>query len=153
MTSSYDWRENSNGNFVCVDAYDDLIATVFGNAFDAWQIAINNNPRGAFVDGEAYETCEEAIARAEAILDGAPCEFALPAAPRPDTTDWKQQRKKVLGQPTYGRRLRGLSASVRIASSGKWFYVTYDKSGDTSTPQGWFETAQMAMAAFDQRYG
>jgi len=153
MTSSYNWHENSKGNFVCIDGYEEAVATVFCNAVGVWQIAINNNPRGTFVDGAAYDIHEEAMERAESILDGAHCEFALPTTPRPDTTDWKEQRKKVLGRPTYGRRSRGISASVRVASSGKWFFLTYDKSGDTSKPNGWFETAQMAMAAFDQRYG
>jgi len=74
-TPSYDWKEINSGNHVCID-YDDLVATVFKAKFGkVWQIIINKENGGYFVEEEYFEDHNEAKARTEAILDGAKCKF------------------------------------------------------------------------------
>ena len=74
-TPSYDWKEINSGNHVCID-YDDLVATVFkAKSGKVWQIIINKENGGFFVEEEYFEDHNEAKARTEAILDGAKCKF------------------------------------------------------------------------------
>ena len=74
-TPSYDWKESNSGNHVCID-YDDLVATVFKAKFGkVWQIIVNKEDGGYFVEHEYFEDHNEAIARTEAILDGAKCKL------------------------------------------------------------------------------
>jgi|MDTC01.1.fsa_nt_gb hypothetical protein len=74
-TPSYDWKESNSGNHVCID-YDDLVATVFKAKFGkVWQIIVNKKDGGYFVEHEYFEDHNEAIARTEAILDGAKCKL------------------------------------------------------------------------------
>ena len=74
-TPSYDWKESNSGNHVCID-YDDLVATVFKAKFGkVWQIIVKKKDGGYFVEHEYFEDHNEAIARTEAILDGAKCKL------------------------------------------------------------------------------
>jgi hypothetical protein len=67
--------------------------------------------------------------------------------PKDETTNWKQQKSIYNGSPTYGRKLCGQGVSVKKATSGKWFYIEHG-----SAPQGWYDTAEEAMGAFDAEY-
>ncbi len=149
----YEWTENSKGNFVGRDSSGDVVATVFSNGSDyAWQIIINRDGRGHIVTDEAFDDPEDATERADAILDGAECTLT-PVKPSVGavTTGWKEQKTIANGSPTYGRKFEGMGISVKKATSGQWYYVTYSGS-DSSPPQGWFNTAQEAMQAFDAQY-
>ena len=68
----------------------------------------------------------QAISRAEEVLNGADCflTFFKPNA-GPVATDWKTQKSVSNGSPTYGRKHEGLGVSVKKATSGQWYYVTY----------------------------
>ena len=149
-TEEYEWKESASGNHVCIHS-GDLVATVFNNNY-AWQIIINGDDVGRIVADEAFKEHPEAISRTEEILNGTDCTLApLKPNPGPVTTDWKQQKSVSNGSPTYGRKHHGLGVSVKKASSGQWFYVTY--SGvDSSKPQGWYGSAEEAKQAFDAKY-
>ena len=72
-TLSYDWKESNSGNHVCID-YDDLVATVFKSKFgNCWQIVVNKEDGGYYVDNKYFEDHNEARERTEAILRGAEC--------------------------------------------------------------------------------
>ena len=64
---------------------------------------------------------------------------------------WKTQKTTSNGSPTYGRKHRGLSVSVKKATSGQWYYVTYTGTA-SSPPRGWFDTAQEAKETFDAQH-
>ncbi len=139
----YEWKETANGNYVCIQS-GDLVATVFcKNVCDPWKIIINNGGAGRFVAGEDFDDHREAISRAEAVLSGATCTL-LPIKPKDETTSWKQQKAISNGSPTYGRKYQGSGVSVKKAKSGQWYYNVHG-----STPQGWFDSAEEAMQAFD----
>lgn len=149
-TEEYEWKESASGNHVCIHS-GDLVATVFNNNY-AWQIIINGDAGGHIVEGEGFEASEVAMERTEEILNGADCILTpLKPNPGPVTTDWKQQKSVSNGSPTYGRKHQGLGVSVKKASSGQWFYITYSGS-DTSEPQGWYVSAEEAKQAFDAQH-
>ncbi len=70
------WRENSNGNMVCIDG-DELVATVFRpRKSKMWCIILNRLTAvgirlGYRVEEEFFEDADGACKRAEAIMDGA----------------------------------------------------------------------------------
>lgn len=70
----YQWAVSIRGNHYLKDG-DDLRATVYANRWGGWQIVINGQP-GGFVQGEVFADADDAIDRAEDILDGADCDFA-----------------------------------------------------------------------------
>lgn len=71
-----EWKENGKGNFVGLSA-GLLYATVFSNVDGQWQIVINDSPIAHLVKNERFEEPEEAISRAEAILQGSPYKSML----------------------------------------------------------------------------
>ena len=142
------WRENAKGNFVRIDD-DRIVATVF-RRYEAWQISIQSGPITRFVANEAFESADAARDRADEILNGAECSYSRPSTPGPSSTPWQTQAKRSNGAPTYGRRLNGVTATVRMATSSKWYFIEYGASG-TSAPEGWSPTAQAAMALFDRK--
>lgn len=145
-----EWKPSAKGNYVCIDS-NDIVATVFGNHLGIWQIIINTDAGGRLVQDEHFQDPDAGIERAEEILDGADCSLSEPGyRPRAETTLWKMQKKQVNGQATYGRREGSLNVSVRAAKNGKWYFITYD-ANQTSEPQGWYRTAEDAMAAFDRQ--
>lgn len=146
----YDWKETDKGNYVCVDA-DEVAATVFHNGYK-WQIIINRDGVGYAVADEYFDDHPEAIIRAEEVLDGADCILTRlnPNTAR-STTGWAEQKGKSNGSPTYGRKHEGMGVSVKKAKSGKWFYITY-RGTDSDEPQGWYDSAEEAMQAFDDEY-
>lgn len=142
------WAENSKGNFVMLDD-DSLRATVFKNTYGVWKIIVNSDDSGKLVADEYFVDAEDAIERADAILDGAPCEYARKTSAV--VTDWSKQKSMANGEPTYGRKYGKSSVTVKCAVSGKWFYMTYN-GPDHSEPFGWFDTAEKAMQTFDSRH-
>jgi len=143
-----EWKETSNGNHVCIHD-DKLAATVFNKGY-GWQIIINRDDVGYIVSGEAFDDHEEAQERVERVLCGADCTLSVlgaSRAPSPTTTDWKQQSKTSNGSPTYGRQHKGKHVSVKKASNDNWFYFVYG-----SAPDGWSESAEEAMRAFDAQH-
>ena len=142
------WIENSKGNFVMLDD-DCLRATVFRNSHDAWQIIVNGEDSGRLVADEYFVDAEDATERADAILDGAPCEYARKTTAV--VTGWSKQKSTANGEPTYGRKYGKSSVTVKCAVSGKWFYMTYN-GPDHSEPFGWFNTPEQAMQTFDSRH-
>lgn len=146
-TEFNDWTENKNGNFVLRDDYDEVLATVYHSNFDFWQITINGAFGSQFVADERLNTAEQAISRAEAILNGAQCTYSRGSTAN-SVTDWAKQATVTNGQPTYGRKLGGQSVSVKCAKSGQWYYVTYRATAHDA-PIGWFDSAKAAMTAFD----
>ena len=141
------WLENGNGNFVMLDG-GSLLATVFKNSYGVWQIIVNSDEGGKLVGDENFESAEDATERADAILAGAPCGYARKNSV--GRTDWAPQKAKANGKPTYGRKDGKSSVTVKCASSGKWFYMTYNGPSH-SEPQGWYNTAEKAMQAYDGR--
>lgn len=117
---------------------------------DYWRIIINSGSDGALVKG-SFETAEEAIERATDISNGEDCDYVehlLGSAP----TEWRKQKKKHNGSPTYGRiTAQGVSISVKKAASGKWFYVKF-RGTNFEKPVGWFDTADKACIAADGKY-
>lgn len=73
----YDWDQNKNGNYVLLDDGSSVVATVFQNNYEAWQIIINTEDRGRLVADEYFMNPEAAIERANEILAGADCVFKL----------------------------------------------------------------------------
>jgi glucan-binding YG repeat protein len=144
----YDWTENENGNWVLHD-FGEVSATVFQNAFEIWQIIVNDDERGRLVANENFDNSEQAIKRANAILSGSPCKYARDTASV--VTGWVKQAAVANGKPTYGRKYGGHSVSVKCAVSGKWYYVTY-KGPTRGQIQGWFDSAEKAMQVFDSRH-
>jgi len=145
----YEWKENDKGNFVAISAGRYLEATVFSNGYE-WQIIINREGDGYIVAEEAFDDPEDAMSRTEEILRGAKCTLVF-MKPKDETTGWKTQKTIANGSPTYGRKHDGMGVSVKKATSGQWFYVTY--SGSTSSPpQGWFSSAEEAKQAFDAQH-
>ncbi len=141
------WTESRSGNFILREA-DGVRATVFQNDHAQWQIILNSEQGGLLVADEYFEAADSAIRRADKILAGAACKFARDTANV--TTGWAKQAKALNGKPTYGRKYGSHSVTVRCAASGKWYYITYQATTH-SEPQGWFDTAEHAMQAFDSR--
>ena len=143
-----EWKETAKGNHVCI--YEDaLAATVFNKGY-GWQIIINRDGVGYIVSGEAFDDHEDAQERTERILCGADCTLSVMGSnprPAPTTTDWKQQRKRTNGSPTYGRMKNDVGVSVRKASNDNWYYIVHG-----SAPDGWSKTAREAMRAFDLKH-
>ena len=76
------WIESAAGNHVCVDG-DNVACTVYKTKHsDVWQIVINDNGDGYFVQDECFIDHCDAIKRAEEILNGSECD-ANKAKPRP----------------------------------------------------------------------
>ena len=145
-TEEYEWKENDNGNFVAISATGILEATVFSKDYE-WQIIINGEDAvGRFVAEEAFDDSEDAMERTEEILNGAKCILVL-IKPKDETTSWRQQKTVSNGSPTYGRKHVGVGVSVKKASSGSWYYNVHG-----SAPQGWYESAEEAMGAFDAQH-
>lgn len=69
-----EWVQNGKGNYVQADA-GWVKATVFQNKWGSWQIIINGFD-GGLVKNEGFVDPDDAIDRAEDILDGARCCFA-----------------------------------------------------------------------------
>ena len=149
QSSFDDWIENQNGNFVLRDDNNEILCTVYHTVFDFWQIAIDGDHGSRFVADERFNTSNQAIVRAQAILNGAKCTFSN-GTHRNSATNWAKQARVTNGKTTYGRKCNGLSVTVKCAKSGKWFYMTY-QGATCNEPQGWFASAQEAMAAFDSR--
>jgi len=148
-TTEYEWKETANGNFVGI--YDDeFVATVFSKAGGGvWQIIINGDGVGRIVAEEAFADPDDAMERAEEVLAGADCTLVvLKPNASPGTTDWKQQKTVANGAPTFGRKQDGVGVSVKKAKSGSWFYNVHG-----SAPQGWYDSAEGAMQAFDAEHG
>ena len=142
----YEWKENDNGNFVAINATGHLEATVFSKDYE-WQIIINGEDAvGRFVAEEAFDDSEDAMERTEEILNGAKCILVL-IKPKDETTSWRQQKTVSNGSPTYGRKHVGVGVSVKKASSGSWYYNVHGLA-----PQGWHESAEEAMRAFDAQH-
>jgi hypothetical protein len=145
-----EWKETANGTHGCIHS-DELVATVFNKGY-GWQIIINRDDVGYIVSGEAFDDHEDAQERTEWILEGAECTLSVMgssprSAPAPTTTDWKQQKKRVNGSATYGRKYNGKGVSVKKASNDNWFYVLHG-----SAPDGWSKTPKEAMRAFDIKH-
>jgi hypothetical protein len=143
-----EWKETAKGSHLCIHE-DEHVATVYNKGY-GWQIAINRNDAGYFVSGETFADPEDAQERTEWILEGAECTLSvMGASPRsaPSNTDWKQQKKRVNGSATYGRRYNGKGVSVRKASNDNWYYIVHG-----SAPDGWSKTAKEAMRAFDLKH-
>ena len=81
-TEFADWFESAAGNHVCI--YDEaLVCTVYKSKHtERWQIVINEEDGGYFVQEEGFLNYQKAIARAEKILGGAECN-AEKAKPKP----------------------------------------------------------------------
>jgi len=139
----YEWKKNYNGNFVGLSAGGCLEATVFSKDHE-WQIILNGGRVGQIVAEECFSDSEDAMGRAEAILDGAKCTL-VDLRPRDETTGWKQQKTTSNGSPTYGRKHEGMGVSVKKAKSGQWYYVEHSNPA----AQGWYGSAEEAMQAFD----
>ena len=139
--AEYDWNEIDNGKYVCICS-DELVSTVFRKGY-GWQIIINREGVGHIVTGEVFETSDAAMERAGDVLDGADCTLVKMKL-KDETTIWKQQKTISNGSPTYGRKYQGTGVSVKKAKSGSWFYLPHG-----SAIQGWYESAEMAMHAFD----
>jgi hypothetical protein len=147
------WKKSAKGNFVGFSPSGDLVATVFSKGY-GWQIIINRDGVGHIVVGESYDDPDDATERAESILSGATCTLSVMGSnpnPGPTTTDWKQLSKTSNGSPTYGRRYNGMGVSVKKATNDNWFYITYSGSV-TTKPDGWSESAEEAMRAFDAEH-
>lgn len=147
-SSENDWTENENRNSVLLDD-GVVLATVFHNEFENWQIIINGDESGRLVANENFDTPEQAIKRANAILAGSLCKYARDTASV--VTGWVKQVAMANGKPTYGKKYGGHSVSVKCAASGKWYYVTY-KGPTHGKLEGWFATAKQAMQVFDNRH-
>lgn len=72
------WYESAKGNWCRKDAADEVIATVFRNGHDVWQIIMNREGSGRLVANEYFPESVAAMDRAEAILHGAACRFLPP---------------------------------------------------------------------------
>ena len=145
LAEEYEWKECANGNYVCIHS-DALVATVFMKDCE-WKIIINGEGVVSHIVAyEAFEGAAGAIERAEQVLGGADCDLVA-MLPRNASTNWKQQKAVSNGSPTYGRKQDGVGVSVKKAKSGKWFYIEHG-----SPPQGWFDSAEEAMKAFDAKH-
>ena len=148
-----EWKTNAKGNFVGLSLSGGHVTTVFSKGY-GWQIIINRDGVGHIVTGEIYDDPEDAQERAEWILSGANCALSVMGSspnPGPTTTAWKQLSKTSNGSPTYGRRYNGMGVSVKKATNDNWFHITYSGSV-TSKPDGWSESAEEAMRAFDAEH-
>ncbi len=151
---SCEWKKTRNGNELGFLSSKHVV-TVF-NKGHGWQIIINRDGVGHIAVGEIYDDPDDATERAEWILSGANCTLSVMgsgprSAPAPATTGWKQLSKTSNGSPIYGRRYNGKGVSVKKASNNNWFYITYSGSV-TSKPDGWSDTAEEAMRAFDAKH-
>ena len=146
-TEEYEWLENDNGNFLAISAGGNHEATVFKNGYE-WKIIINcEDAVGRIVADETFDDPYDAKERTEGILRGAKCTLVF-IKPKDASTGWKTQKTVANGSPTYGRKYKGMGVSVKKATSGSWFYITYSGS-DYSQPQGWYGSAGECMEAFD----
>ena len=67
------WIESAAGNHVCIDG-DDIVCTVFKSGYsNIWQIVVNDDGEGYFVQDEFFLEHYDAIERAEKILNGSKC--------------------------------------------------------------------------------
>jgi hypothetical protein len=129
----YEWRENSNGNYVYVIDTDDVM-TVF-NRNGQW-VGVHDNH---FTEQE-YDSPEEAMTiMEEAVLNG---RTGLLAYSKPRPTGW---RKTKTGGYFYEGK--GRTMSVKLGRGGKWYLVM----GQTLVAGRWFDSAEDAKREGDQR--
>ena len=88
---------------------------------------------------EVFDDADDAMERAEEILDGADSALVT-LLPKDVTTSWQMQKTISNGSPTYGRKQDGVGVSVKKAKSGSWFYNVHG-----SAPQGRYGSAEEAM--------
>lgn len=105
-----DWNENANGNFVAIDCGE--VTTVFRNRDGYWQ-----GIRDGEITARAFDTPEEAM---EAI-DEEEVDF-IRTKLRAADTGWQASKSGGLYRRAYGRM-----ATVKQATSGKW-YITINGS-------------------------
>lgn len=149
------WDTSSNGNPIVKDGYDDVLCTLFRNEYGAWRVVVNlNTPTGpkSHFSSKLFATLDEASEHAEQLIT---IRAELEPTPEcePDRIgEWRTQSRKSNGAPTYGRPFGRKHASVKLARSGKWFYVV-SVGPNTRDPVGWFDSAESAMAACDAAFG
>ena len=145
LPTEYEWKENTNGNFVCISGGNYHEATVFYKGYE-WQIILNGEGFARIVVGESFDNSDDAMERAEAILNGADCNLIV-LMPKEASTSWQPQKTISNGSLTYGRKYQGTGVSVKKAKSGKWFYILHG-----SAPEGWYASAEEAIQAFDDAH-
>jgi hypothetical protein len=65
------WVQDVRANFVCIHN-GELAATVFSTEWEPWQVIIHDAEAGALIlRVEAFQNPQDAMSRAEGILDGA----------------------------------------------------------------------------------
>ena len=68
-----DWVESARGNYVAIDS-GEMLATVYqAEGSRHWQIVINHDGDGHFVQDERFADPHTAMQRTEEILGGASC--------------------------------------------------------------------------------
>ena len=83
-TSSHDWIESQNGNYVLCDS-SSVLATVFRKHYvdeSPWKIIINKDDRGFILADEYFFDDMEARDRAEAVVDGFATDAVLKQLPQ-----------------------------------------------------------------------
>lgn len=83
-TSSRDWIESHNGNYVLCDS-SGVLATVFRKHYleeSPWKIILNKDGRGFILAEEYFFDDAEARERAEAIVDGFATDAVLKQLPQ-----------------------------------------------------------------------
>ncbi len=153
------WEIASTGSHIIRKGYDQVLCTVFRNSYDAWQVAINitdnfGNQAPHFSD-KRFADIDDAKSHAEFLLsireELEPTKVD-PCRSLTTFTDWHQQKTKLNGRPTYGRKAGRISLSVKCAQSGKWYFLAHGE-GIASKPEGWFSTAEAAMVGADKKHG
>lgn len=148
------WQPNDKGNY-CLADYDELLGVVFQRG-DLWGVMVNaSKPYGLrpFFSKVLFCDWQSAAEYAERLIDIRqhlePSD--PPATDSRTSTPWRQQGTGANGKPTYGRKAGTVSYSVKCSKSGSWYFTPYGP-GIQSQVQGWYPSAEAAMAAAD-RYG
>lgn len=128
----FEWRENSNGNYVYVIDTDDFMTVYLRNG--EWFGVYDNR----FTE-KGFKSPEEAMALMEKAVHGDRLDLLEKMRPMP--VGWRETKKGG-----YHCVRRDRTMTVKQAKSGKWYLVI-----NQSMVQGkWFDTAEEAKRQADQ---
>jgi hypothetical protein len=153
-----DWEIASTGSHIVREGDDKVLCTVYQRPEGVWRVVVNVDTllgdQPHFPDRYFFDL-HEAKRHAEELL---PIRNELEPTPislrgsGPTYSAWREQKTRTNGQPTYGRKAGRYKLSVKCAASGMWYYLRHGMNL-APKPQGWFRSANEAMAAADKHYG
>jgi len=126
-----EWRENSNGNYVCVFGAE--IMTVFERNGEWFGVYDNHFTEDGFDDPE------QAMALMDEAVLGNQLDLLVKRTPMP--SGWRKTKSGG-----YHCVRRDHTMTVKQAKSGKWYLVI----NQTMLPGKWFDTADEAKRQGDQ---